>query len=171
MNVFDFAMEMEDNGYEYYTGLARATTLPGLKTIFTGLAEDEKKHLEIFRALKEGTPAPAMNGSAALDTAKNVFLLLPRGAERLQGLTDTLPAYKHAMQLEADSFRFYEEAAAKESDPEVKALLLKIAGEEHKHFNIIENIYHFVNAPNQHLEWGEFSNLGEFRQYGRDTDI
>ena len=35
MNVFDFAMQMEDNGYEYYTGLARAATLPGLKTIFT----------------------------------------------------------------------------------------------------------------------------------------
>jgi rubrerythrin len=171
MNVFDFAMQMEDNGYEYYTGLARAATLPGLKTIFTGLAEDEKKHLAIFKALKEGTSAPESPGSTALDTARNVFLLLPRGEEGLQGITDALPAYRHAMQLEADSFRFYEEAAAKESDPDVKALLLQIAGEEHKHFNILENVYHFVNAPNQHLEWGEFSNLGEFRQYGRDTDI
>ena len=171
MNVFDFAMQMEDSGYEYYTGLARAATLPGLKTIFTGLAEDEKKHREIFRVLKKGAPAPVTPGSTALDTAKNVFLLLPRGEEGLQGITDALPAYQHAMQLEADSFRFYEEAAAKESDADVKALLLKIAGEEHKHFNILENVYHFVNAPNQHLEWGEFSNLGEFRQYGRDTDI
>jgi len=75
------------------------------------------------------------------------------------------------MQLEADSFRFYEQAAEKENDPEVKALLLKIAGEEHQHFNILENLYNFVNAPNQHLEWGEFSNLGELRQYGRDIDI
>ena len=171
MNVFDFAMQMEDNGYEYYTGLARAATLPGLKTIFTDLAEDEKKHREIFRALKEGTPAPATPGSTALVNAKNVFLLLPRGEEGLQGITDALPAYQHAMQLEADSFRFYEDAAAKESDADVKALLLKIAGEEHQHFNILENLYNFVNAPNQHLEWGEFSNLGEFRQYGRDTDI
>ena len=171
MNVFDFAMQMEDNGYEYYTGLARAATLPGLKTIFTDLAEDEKKHREIFRVLKEGTSAPVSPGSTALATAKNVFLLLPKGEKGLQGLTDALPAYQHAMQLEADSFRFYEEAAAKENDADVKALLLKIAGEEHKHFNILENVYHFVNAPNKHLEWGEFSNLGEFRQYGRDTDI
>jgi len=52
----------------------------------------------------------------------------------------------------------------------VRSLLLKIAGEEHKHFNILENIFHFVNAPNQYLAWGEFSNLDEFRQFGRQVD-
>ena len=170
MDVFDFAIQMEDNGFDYYTDLAKATTLPGLKTIFTGLAEDEQKHLEIFRALKEGRRGAIMPDSIALDTAKNVFLLLPRGEQALNGLGDTLPAYQHAMKLEAESFRFYEEAAGKEDNPEVKALLLKIAAEEHKHFNILENVFHFVNAPNQHLDWGEFSNLGEFRQYGRETD-
>ncbi|MDG5467305.1 ferritin family protein [Deltaproteobacteria bacterium IMCC39524] len=171
MNVFDFAMQMEDNGYDYYTGLAKAATVPGLKTIFTDLAEDEKKHLEIFRALKEGRRDQKLPESKTLETAKNVFLLLPRGKQVLEEINGPLPSYQHAMKLEAESFRFYEEAAEKEEDAEVKALLLKIAAEEHRHFNILENVFHFVNAPNQHLEWGEFSNLGEFRQYGRDTDI
>jgi len=81
-----------------------------------------------------------------------------------------IAAYRHAMKLEADSFRLYEEAAAKEQRAVVKELLLKIAEEEHKHFIVLENIYHFVNAPNQYLAWGEFSNLGEFRQFGRDVD-
>ena len=171
MNVFDFAMAMEDNGYDYYTNLARAATLPGLKKIFTELAADEKKHFEVFRALKEGSPAPAMVGSAALESARDIFLLLPKGEKVGGDNADALPAYKHAMQLEAESFRLYEDAAQQENDPAVKALLLQIAGEEHKHFNILENVYNFVNAPNQHLEWGEFSNLGEFRQYGRKVDI
>lgn len=170
MNVYDFAMEMEDNGHEYYTNLARTATVPGLKTIFTSLAEDEKKHLEIFRGLKAGNRAHALSDSSAVGTAQNIFTLLPRGTEALKGISGLLPAYKHAMKLEADSFRFYEDAAEKESNPEVKALLMQIALEEHKHFNILENVYNFVNAPNQHLEWGEFSNLGEFRQYGRDAD-
>jgi rubrerythrin len=170
MNVFDFAMEMEDNGQEYYLNLAKSATLPGLKTIFTGLAEDEKKHYEIFRALKENQPPEAMTDTTLLDTAQDVFQRLPRGDEALKDIAGTLPAYQHAMQLEADSFRFYEEAAEKEDDSAVKALLLKIAGEEHKHFNILENLYHFVNAPNQHLAWAEFSNLDEFRQFGRDVD-
>ena len=170
MNVFDFAMEMEDNGYEYYSSLARDAKIPGLKTIFTSLAEDEKKHSEIFRALKDGRKGQSMPESESLDTAKNVFQLLPRVEEGLKDVAETLSAYQYAMKLEADSFRFYEEAAENESDSGVKALLLKIAGEEHKHFNILENVYSFVNAPNQYLEWGEFSNLGEFRQFGRDTD-
>ena len=171
MNVFDAAMKMEDEGYEYYTSLARAATVPGLKTIFSSLAEDEQRHKEIFQALKQGDMGTDIPESQALETAQNVFSLLPRGQEGLKGITDALPAYKHAMKLEAESFRMYEEAAEKESNPDVKALLLKIAGEEHKHFNILENVYNFVNAPNQHLDWAEFSNLGEFRQYGRDTDI
>jgi len=73
------------------------------------------------------------------------------------------------MKLEADSFRLYEDAATKEAGAEVKSLLLKVAEEEHKHFNILENIYRFVNAPNRYLAWGEFSNLGEFRQFGRQV--
>jgi rubrerythrin len=170
MNVFDFAMEMEDSGHDYYENLARAANLPGLKTIFTRLAEDELKHFEIFRDLKAGNRAKPMPETASLDTAQNIFLLLPRGTEGLKDMAGALAAYRHAMKLEADSFRFYEDAASKETDPEVKTLLLQIAVEEHKHFNILENIYDFVNAPNQHLEWGEFSNLGEFRQFGRDTD-
>lgn len=171
MNVFNFAMEMEEQGFEYYQSLAKAATLPGLKTIFSSLAEDERKHYEVFLALKEGNQTEVLPEAASLDTAKNVFLLLPRGDESLKGMTDALPSYRHAMQLEAESFRLYEEAADKEENAEIKALLLKIAEQEHQHFNILENVYNFVNAPNQHLVWGEFSNLGEFRQFGRDTDI
>ena len=74
------------------------------------------------------------------------------------------------MQIEAESFRLYEDAAKNEKDAGAKELLLKIAGEEHKHFQIIENIFAFVNAPNQYLAWGEFSNLEEFRNFGRKTD-
>lgn len=168
MNVFDFAMEMEDNGFVYYTKLAGAATLPGLKTIFTSLAEDERKHFEALRNLKAGNQAKAIPAAESLETAQNVFTLLPRDHEALKEMKSVLDAYKHAMKLEADSFRFYEEAAAKESDADVKALLLQIAKEEHEHFNILENVYSFVNAPNQHLEWAEFSNLGDFRQFGRD---
>jgi rubrerythrin len=74
------------------------------------------------------------------------------------------------MKLEADSFRLYEDAAEKEENKDVKAILLRIAEEEHKHFEVLENIYDFVNAPNQFLAWREFSNLDEFRNFGRDVD-
>jgi rubrerythrin len=170
MNVFDFAMKMEVDGKAYYEKLARETPLPGLRAIFTRLAEDEQKHYEIFKALKAGGQAPAMQATTILAEVKNVFESLPREQSALQGAQGDLGAYLHAMKLEEDSFRLYEDAAAREKNAAVRALLLQIAGEEHKHFDVLGNIYHFVNAPNQYLAWREFSNLDEFRQFGRDVD-
>ena len=170
MNVFDFAMEMEDSGYEHYTNLANTSSSPGLKRIFNMLAEDERRHFTLFRSLKEGSHADSLTNSKALDKAKNVFKGLPNEGSSLGHVKDALEAYQYAMKLEADSFRFYEEAAEKEKDPVVKKLLNQVAMEEHEHFTILENVYNFVNAPNEYLEWGEFSNLGEFRQFGRDVD-
>jgi rubrerythrin len=171
MNVLDFAMEMEMDGKAYYEKLAKRCQEPGLSTIFSRLAKDEEKHYKIFQTLKAGSGAASMADTNVVEEAKNIFTELPRQSETLKSMEKDLEAYQHAMKIEADSFRFYEDAADKEPDSSIKKLLLKIAQEEHKHFTIMENIYHFINAPNQYLSWAEFSNLDEFRQFGRDVDI
>lgn len=170
MNVFDFAIKMELDGKAFYEKLAKGTNIAGLQTIFSRLAADEQKHYEIFLALKGQTQATAMEDTTVLEQAKNVFEQLLAQKQTLGPVQGDLEAYRYAMQVEADSFRLYEEAAQKEKNADVKNLLLRIAGEEHKHFSIVQNIHEFVNAPNQYLAWGEFSNLDEFRQFGRDVD-
>jgi len=171
MNVFDFAIKMEEDGKAYYEQLASQTSIPGLRTIFTRLAEDEQKHYEIFQELKTSGTVSAMQDTTIVEEAKNVFEKLPKEEKTLKGLKENLAAYQHAMKIESDSFKLYEDAASKEKNPATKKLLLKIASEEHKHFNILDNIYQFINAPNQYLVWREFSNLDEFTQFGRDVDI
>lgn len=170
MNVFDFAMKMELDGRAFYEKLARETRHDGLRNIFLQLAADEQKHYGIFLALKDQARPEVMKDSTALEQAKTVFSgLLARG-ENLGPLKGDLDGYSHAMDLEAESFRLYEGAARREQNTEIRELLLRIAGEEHKHFNILQNIYDFANAPTQYLAWGEFSNIGEFHQFGRDVD-
>lgn len=169
MNIFDFAIKMELDGEAFYEKLAKNAALPGLRTIFTRLAEDEQKHYDIFLALKGGKKNLAMADSTALELSKNVFTALPKGSEK--AVKDDLDSYRYAMEIEAESFRLYENAAKAEEEEGSKQLLLKIAEEEHKHFQIIENIYSFANAPNQYLAWGEFSNLEEFRNFGRKIDL
>ena len=168
MNIFDFAIKMEEDGKAFYEKLAKNTPHPGLQTIFARLAADEQKHSEIFQALRSGEKKMAMADSTALELAKNVFTALPKGAGT--DVKGDLESYQYAMQIEAESFRLYEDAAKNEKDAGTKELLLKIAAEEHKHFQIIENIFAFINAPNQYLAWGEFSNLEEFRNFGRSVD-
>jgi rubrerythrin len=170
MNVFDFAIKMELDGKAFYEKLAQGTNIAGLQTIFSRLAADEQKHYEIFLALKGQTQATAMEDTTVLELARNVFEELLEQKETLGPLKGDLEGYRFAMKVEADSFRLYEDAAQKERNQDVKSLLLRIADEEHKHFSILQNIHDFVNAPNQYLAWGEFSNIGEFRQFGRDVD-
>ena len=170
MNVYDFAMKMELDGKTYYEKLAATTKVTGLHNIFLGLAEDEQKHYEIFQALKN-QEAPAMTDSTALENARNIFEKLIAEKSVAGSTGDDLAGYRHAMKLEAESFRFYGEIAIHTPAPGIKQLLSRIAGEERKHFNILQNVFDFVNAPNQYLAWAEFSNLDEFRNFGRDVDL
>jgi len=161
MNVFDFAMRMEMDGKAHYEKLAAGTPLVGLKKIFGMLAADELKHFETIQAMKSGSN-DSMAGSPALDEARNVFQGLMDDRTPLGGLKKDLDGYRHAMKIEADSVKLYEDMAKKENRENIVLLLLKIANEEKKHYNIMENLYDFVLAPDNYLAWGEFSNLKEF---------
>ncbi len=172
MNVFDFAMQMEIDGKAFYEKMAAESSLAGLRKIFLMLAEDEQKHYEIFQALKGQTQMAVMEDTTVLESSRNIFSeLLGSEGETLRGLHADLQGYRYAMKLEADSARLYEDAAAKEASSDVRNLLLKIAAEEQKHFTVLENLHNFFNAPNQYLAWREFSNLDEFRNFGRDVDV
>lgn len=160
MNVFDFALKMEEDGKKFYEKLAAEAILPGLKRIFMMLAEIEQKHHDVFQALKNGTP-PEMAESKAVEAAKSIFPELMRDKGTLKTIKSDLDAYRYALKAEADSVRQYEELAGKEQDPALRKLFLQLAEEEKEHYNIIENLCDFVAAPETFLAWGEFSNLKE----------
>ena len=160
MNILDFAMKMELDGKAYYEKLAAETTVAGLKSMFTGLAADEQKHYETILAIKTGTNLK-MADSTVLEKAKNLFKELSADTNIVASLNKSLDGYRHARKIEADSVKLYEDMAKKEGNPETVQLLLRIAHEEKKHFNILDNLYDFVLAPQNFLAWGEFSNLKE----------
>jgi rubrerythrin len=160
MNLFDFAMKMEQDGKAYYEKLAAETAIVGLKTIFIRLAADEQKHYETIQSIKAGVPG-AMADTSVLEEAKNLFQVLQGDKSVIGGMKKDLDGYRHAMKIEADSVRLYEDMVNKEANPEIAQLLLRIANEEKKHYNIMENLYDFTLAPQNFLAWGEFSNLKE----------
>jgi len=162
MNIFDYAMQMELDGKAFYEKLAEESETDGLKSIFRSLALDEQKHYDVFRQMKEQGAVMSMIDSEALDGAKNVFTRLQEQGVAPESDAKNLEAYQYAMQVESDSATLYQEAADKEPNQEIRDILLRIAVEERKHFNIVENVFEFVNAPNQNLVWGEFSNLKDF---------
>ena len=160
MNIFDFAMKMELDGKAYYEKMAAETTVVGVKSIFTSLAADEQKHYETIQAIKAGTDYK-MTDSAVLEKAKNLFEEITADRDSVASLKKSLDGYQHARKIEADSVKLYEDMAKKEDNPETVQLLLRIANEEKKHYNILDNLYDYILAPQNFLAWGEFSNLKE----------
>ncbi len=171
MDVFDFAVQMETDAETLYHKLAAESPHPGIQEIFTGLAADEKRHKQIFQALKERQSPDTATDSKVLERAKNIFGQILSKKQEPPTAMANLDSYRYALSLEAEAVTLYSDAAKREPDGDLKKLLLRIAEEEQQHFNIVENIYNFVNAPNQYLAWREFSNLGEFRAFGRKVDM
>jgi rubrerythrin len=160
MDIFDFAAKMELDGKEYYEKLAKDTAIAGLAVIFGRLAGDEQKHYDVIQSLKAGLTGN-MTDTTVLEDTKNLFQDLVKNNTIAGDAKKNLEGYRHAMKIEAESVRLYEDAARKESVKEVSDLLMRIAGEEKKHFNIMENLYDFVLKPEFFLAWREFSNLKE----------
>ncbi len=170
MNLYDYAMQMENDAESLYKKLADKARTEGVRKIFRDLAADEHRHFQTLKALQAGKQA-SVGECALLDDAKNLFARLLERKATLETAEDDLEAYHHAMKLESQAAGHYREMLAREENPANRKLLEKIIAQEFDHFQIVENLFHFVDAPNQYLAWREFSNLEEFYQFGRDVDL
>jgi len=161
MYVINFAMEMEKVGKAYFEKLADETSLTGVKNIFKMLATEQQKLYDIFKAIESNANTPLLVDSKALERAMDIFAQLFDEASK-GILRSDLDAYEHAMKIEADIVKFFENMAQLETNQDAKTLLREISDEEKKVYNSIENIHDFVAAPKWNLESTEFSNLKEF---------
>ncbi len=160
MNVFDFAIRMEEDGMKLYGKLAEEAQEPEIKTIFRLLAAEEQRHRNIFEAMKKGED-PSIAVSISLQNARSAFRKLVEKKDPRQILRKDPDGYRHSIKAEEDFIRLYEELADKEKNQHVARLLRRIAEEERSHLKIMENIFDFMEAPKTFLAWGEFSNLNE----------
>jgi len=161
MNVFDFALKMEEDGRAYYQKLVAETSVPEFKTIFAMLADAEQAHHDAIEAMKKGVSAEQVD-SKVLEKAKNVFQKILERKQTLASLKEDPDGFKHAIRIAEEGIKLYEEMAGKETNPVAVKVLLMLAEEEKKHLEIMENIYDFAEAPHTFLAWGEFSNLKEY---------
>lgn len=165
MNIYQFAMQMEKDGEDFYLQLAQEATVPGLAKIFTMLAGEERKHYAVIEQLSRKEKNPHLAETAILDNVKNVFIGMREEKEPL--FIDTTAAttnYRKACAIEAVSERLYREKAEETKDETEQRIFLRLAGEEAKHLRIMENILEFVSRPEpgNWLENAEWSHLDAY---------
>ena len=168
MNVFDFAIDLERSGRNFYGRMAALCENAGVGSIFMMMAEDEQGLMEKLEEMKSRVAGGAHLESRTLDSAGGAIFGDMADATVAKRIQTDLEAYEYVMKIEKSICRLYEDAAEKEPAGEVRRLLQKIAEEDRREFESIRSLYDFVNAPNEYLAWGEFSNQGEFHNFGRD---
>jgi rubrerythrin len=161
---------MERDGEAFYRELAAKSGDQGLKAILTMLADDEVKH---YRALQEiqqgagvgGEPVP-MLATEVLRNARNVFAQMQGQTFSLdiggRSYLSQIELYKKAQEIERQSRAFYEEKADEVQDPASRKLLLRIAGEENRHYFLLSHLIEFVSRPEAWIENAEFNHLDEY---------
>ena len=160
MDIFEFAIQMERDGQEFYRRLASKTAHTGIQNILAMLADDELKHEKAIKKVQ--TAGSVMPETEVLDKAKNVFRQMQDFGGNFDLSGDEEKLYRQAMELENKSIAFYRDKADQVSTPEQKTLFLKLVEEEKKHYFLLENLVDFVAAPKTWLADAEFERLDDY---------
>ena len=155
MNVYEYAMKVEKEGEAYYREMAAAATNPGLKRIFTMLADEEVKHYNVFRGMMKKEELDSENLNITTDT-KTIFETLSEEKDNVNFDVEQIQFYKDAIAREEDAHDFYAEKAEELEDAKEKEIFLQIAEEEVKHKKVLEEIVLFLEEPADWVASAEF---------------
>lgn len=159
MDIYEYAMQLEKDGENFYREVALRTANKGLKTILTMLADAEVKHYKLFQNMKNNDKVQ-MPDTPILNDVRNIFIEM-REKKQFEADVSEVELYRKAQGIEEQTRDFYL-AKAGEAAPDQKEIFLKIAGEEKRHYLILENIIRFVSQPDIWLEDPEWYHLEDY---------
>jgi rubrerythrin len=160
MNIFEYALQMEKDGEDYYRQLAQQTANKGLKSILAMLADEEVKHYNVIERMQ--SEDAHMADTTILTDAKNIFVQIKDTGASFDFDIKQTGLYRKAQDIEKRSRDFYLEKANEVDEQYQKELFLKLAEEEKKHYFLLDNIIEFVSRPETWLENAEFYHLEEY---------
>ena len=161
MNIYDYAMQLEKDGENYYREAASRSTHRGLTGILTMLADAEVIHYDVFSKMKEHK-SWQMPTTTILKDVKNIFVRMREEGDLESIGVSQIELYTKAQAIEKMTEDFYLEKATQVEDPTEHDTFLQVAGEENKHYFILQQIIDFVSRPNEWLEDAEWYHLEEY---------
>jgi len=151
MNIYDYVMQMELDGENYYLDQASKNKDSKLYKVFMSLADDEKNHARIIKEKLSGKTY--LLDEIKIDTEENVYSDAS-GLDYEKGFTNQSDVYEQALELEKKSVNLYKDLMAKsDEDKEIFEFLIK---QEEEHYKLLEEISKMVNRPNEWVESAEF---------------
>ena len=160
MDIFEYAMQMEKDGENFYRRIASQTNSAAIKAVMNMLADEEVKH---YRAIEQiAKDRYEMAETDILNDAKNVFIQMKDKKEEFTSNQEQVELYRKAQEIEKQSQQFYTEQANRMDKEELRKLFEQLAKEEEKHYFLLENIIDFVLRPEHWLENAEWYHLDKY---------
>ena len=145
----------------YYRLLADKSVNTGLKTILNMLADEELKHYNVILSMKNDTPQMPPEPTLLRD-AKITFEKIKKSKETFNLDISHIEIYKKAQEFEKKSQELYLEKAKEFTQEQYKEIFNRLAGEEEKHYFLLENIIEFISRPLTWVENAEFNHLDDY---------
>jgi rubrerythrin len=161
MDILEYAMQMEKDGEAYYRDLASRSKAEGLTKILNMLAEDEVKHYNAFKKLKDDAGAN-LEGTEILVNARNIFAEAKTEDSNAAFQDSEIELYRKAIEIEKKSEAFYKEKAGQMESTNASDILLMIAEDEKRHQFLLENVVEYLSRPQVWVENAEFNHLSDY---------
>ena len=155
MEILDFALQMEQDGFALYSTAAQSLRDKAAQRMLMNLAEDEKRHEQIIRNFQAGQTRMIEGHSFA--SIKNVFEELVADGRTFINDDDRLTQVLHkAVAVEIRSVALYGDLAQKAANPHAQELWRKLQSEETRHEKLLRLTLEYIDKPNLVLENAEF---------------
>ncbi|MBD3346192.1 MAG: hypothetical protein GF401_14135 [Chitinivibrionales bacterium] len=167
MDILDYAKEIESQGIEHYSNLAKEVELKELESIFEFLVREEKRHYEIFDSWQKESAVPSVDNTGILTQAKGAFQKLSDHFKTASFVAiDRDEAYNKALEFENKSISLYTDALDKlgdgMNDGKYRDTLKSIIDQEKKHARLITSLKEFQRHPGEWLENAEWYHFDQY---------
>jgi rubrerythrin len=153
------AMQVEQDGYSFYSTAATETKDSMAVKMFLSLARDEMEHLgkleRVYCTLSKDKQWPVVRLPSR--ARHRVFPGPGQAAAKVKPDTRELAALQRGIQAEEDSIAFYRQAMAQTTDPEALAMYQYFIAEEQGHLAILKAEYDYLTQTGFWFNYQEFN--------------
>ena len=155
------AIQMEKDGYAFYTKAAAQTKSDMGKTIFESLAADEQRHLDVFQKMFEEKVGELEWNDLVKSSKKYANIpIFPTDLKNAPGMdpdSTEIDALRMAMDSEKEAIDYYSKIEKNINDQELKNVINEIISQEKNHYSLLEKEFNYINSTGY---WFEFDYLG-----------
>ncbi len=150
--ALEYAQTREQEAVELYRSCADKANNMDTVAVSNILVEEEQKHYEIVTNLLKETGDVSDVALSDTGTPKDRLqsMFTHRKMEGFQNESaSVIDLLKQALENEKESFDLYSKAESEAADNETAAVFKYLAGEENKHYVMVDNLLDYLDKPDR----------------------